>query len=252
MTDTTPAPEGVTPEQVAAILKDVTPTRSDPLASGHTALVKWLRNPWRKCDDVARGPIPEWTIGLMHEAATMLEALAADRDAQKARADALRHSYDELYADALADARSDAQEFEGELWKLLRDYLTKLNLDWSDYTDDGITAEQAIEHIRECMDGETARADALAKERDRFEAALARCCQVGGQTYYIDRIQAAEAKVARLVDAMNKIKALGDNAECCGQGECGGYSPPECCGQPLYGLDRAQNIARAIIAEVQG
>lgn len=85
--DTTPTPEGVTP------------ARSDPLASGHTALVKWLRNPWRKCDDVARGPIPEWTLGLMHEAATMLEALAADLAAQKARADALAERLERETAD---------------------------------------------------------------------------------------------------------------------------------------------------------
>lgn len=114
-----------------------------------------------------------------------VEALAADRDEQKARADAMQRGYDELYADALADAQSDAQEFEGELWKRLRDYLTELNLDWSDYTEDGIMAEQAIEHIRECMDDETARAEAA-------EAALA----------------AEKAKVARLVEYYEAAEAF--------------------------------------------
>lgn len=128
------------------------------------------------------------------------EALAADRDAQKARADAMQRSYDELYADALADARSDAQEFEGDLWKLLRDYLTELNLDWSDYTEDGITAEQAIEHIRECMDGETVRADAAEAQ---LKAVLDREAET--QRRHDAKIEAAEAKVARLVEAIDYI-----------------------------------------------
>lgn len=39
----------------------------------------------------------------------------------------------------------------------------------------------------------------LTKERDRFEAALARACLVGGTTYLVERAEAAEAKVAKLV-----------------------------------------------------
>lgn len=136
-------------------------------------------------------------------AETVLRALAADRDAQKARADAMQRSYDELYADALADARSDAQEFEGDLWKLLRDYLTELNLDWSDYTEDGITAEQAIEHIRECMDGETARADAAEAQ---LKAVLDR--EAGTQRRHDAKIEAAEAKVAKLVEYYEAAEAF--------------------------------------------
>jgi hypothetical protein len=55
---------------------------------------------------------------------------------------------------------------------------------------------------------------------------------------------AAQAENARLREALTKIDALDDSAECCGNGICGGYSPPECCGNPQYGLDRARSIAR--------
>lgn len=63
MTDTTPTPEGVTPEQVAAMCKRL---QMMPTYSGDPKGLHWTPD----------------------KAAAMLEALAADRDAQKARADA--------------------------------------------------------------------------------------------------------------------------------------------------------------------
>jgi len=63
MTDTTPALEGVTPEQVAAMCKRL---QMMPTYSGDPKGLHWTPD----------------------KAAAMLEALAADRDAQKARADA--------------------------------------------------------------------------------------------------------------------------------------------------------------------
>ena len=49
---------------------------TNPTPEAIEALRNYLRNPWYKCDDRARGPIPEWCIALMHEAADMLTALA--------------------------------------------------------------------------------------------------------------------------------------------------------------------------------
>lgn len=67
-----------------------------PVAGENAALVKWLRDPWSKCDDVARGPIPDWVFGLMHQAANVIEAqaaqiaeLTAERDASEASEQAL-------------------------------------------------------------------------------------------------------------------------------------------------------------------
>lgn len=95
MTDTTPALEAVTPEQVAAILKDVTPAPwsffqdeddSDRAYFGVTAPsgdVCMMSNAriWRGKQTIANARFIEW-------ARNNIKALAADRDAQKARADA--------------------------------------------------------------------------------------------------------------------------------------------------------------------
>ena len=45
----------------------------------------------------------------------------------------------------------------------------------------------------------------LRAERDRFEAALGRACQVGGTTYLVERAEKAEAERDRLRDALHRI-----------------------------------------------
>lgn len=62
---------------------------------------------------------------------------------------------------------------------------------------------------------------------------------------------AEPALLAEAVEVLRAITALDDTAECCGHGVCGGYSPPECCGQPLYGLDRAKNAATAFLSKLE-
>lgn len=101
--------------------------------------------------------------------------LRALLDALEKAQDNAALTYDDLYADALADARSDAQDFEGDLWREVRKYLTELNLDWRDYADDGILAEDAIQYVRDCMDEETRRAEAAEAKLARMEAALIWC-----------------------------------------------------------------------------
>lgn len=76
-------------------------------------------------------------------------------------------------------------------------------------SDEAMWSRQAADRI-EALVGEVKR---LTGERDRFEAALGRACLVGGTTYLIDRAEAAEAKVAKLVEALRKI-ADGFGCEC--------------------------------------
>ena len=45
----------------------------------------------------------------------------------------------------------------------------------------------------------------LRAERDRFEAALGRACQVGGTTYLVERAEKAEAERDRLRAALDEI-----------------------------------------------
>lgn len=70
--DTTPAPQAVTPEQVAAKARSTAEKGASSYGSG------WL---------------PAHVCELLMETAAMLEALAADRDAQKARADAAERRF---------------------------------------------------------------------------------------------------------------------------------------------------------------
>ena len=57
-----------------------------------------------------------------------------------------------------------------------------------------------------------------------------------------------EARVTALEAALRKIEAEVDQPECCGNGTTGtAYEPPECCNQPLYGIDRAKRIAAAAL-----
>ena len=103
-------------------------------------------------------------------ASAALDKLIAE--AVKAERDALEVQYDELYADALADAKSDSQEFEGELWKAIRSILDDLDYDWSgDAQEDGVSADEAAQFIRDALDCNSLRAQ-LAEAQKR-EARLA-------------------------------------------------------------------------------
>ena len=127
-----------------------------------------------------------------HETADTLRALITLATAQAAQIAGLQRTYDDLYSDALADAKSDAQDFESDLWAVVRGYLDELHFDWRDFMEDGVTADEAMSHIRECMDEETRHAEAA-------ETALA----------------AERAKVARLVEALRPFDAcvFNDNGD---------------------------------------
>jgi hypothetical protein len=120
---------------------------------------------------------PGSLISLIDELSDRVKADAARIAELEAQIAEKERTYDDLYADALADAKSDAQDFDSDLWVEVRKYLTELHLDWRDYAEDGITADCAVQYIRDCMDGETARADRLsamlkeAEEVGRKEAA---------------------------------------------------------------------------------
>lgn len=90
---------------------------------------------------------------------------------------------------------------------------------------------------------------ALAPADDLAEVAALqlRPTEVSIDVSVFERLQAAEAEVARLREALTKIEGLDDSAECCGVGIQDGYGPPECCGMPIYGIGRALLIARAAL-----
>jgi len=63
-------------------------------------------------------------------------------------------------------------------------------------------------------------------------------------------LKEAKAEIERLQAALERINALDDQAECCGNGAYNHPgNPPECCNKPIYGLDRAKVIATAALAQ---
>jgi len=122
--DTTPAPEGVTPEAVAAILKDVTPapwTEHDQGKHPHP----FICGPTTSYEHGEDKPVVAYVTGLdalanrrfIAWARNNIEALAADLAAQKARADAAERERDELAA-ALDTLESDAGiTTNGNMWR---------------------------------------------------------------------------------------------------------------------------------------
>jgi hypothetical protein len=84
-----------------------------------------------------------------------------------------------------------------------------------------------------------------ARILEAFPVAVEGCAEVLRLT---EANAALAEELARMRGVLGEVAALDDNAECCGHGVCSGYSPPECCGQPEYGLDRAQRLARAALS----
>jgi hypothetical protein len=71
-----------------------------------------------------------------------------------------------------------------------------------------------------------------------------------GGDAYAERIALACSMHDILVEALRKIQADDDHPECCGVGVQTGFSAPECCAEPRYGIDRAKDAARIALAKL--
>jgi hypothetical protein len=164
----------------------------------------------------------EHELEVVDEAADMLEALAAKLAEVTAERDALKATYEDIYADAMSDAESDAQDFESNLWKCIRSLLDELDFDWSgDAQFDGVTADDAVQFLREVLNGETSRAKAAETKLTHTITAW------GKDALRVEELEAEVARLRRTVDAAAKLGRivgfLGDDEgriaaflECCG------------------------------------
>lgn len=213
MTDTTPAPEGVTPEQVAAMCRTM---RERPYRlGGETEDQASLRR-----------------IKERDDAATMIEALAADLAAQKARAEKLGRE--------LNIARYGQPDFS---WSVHKEAMGDL--------------EAALAAAEARADAAEAERDKLRREGNPADHALVdkyRNYQThkagvfnfpGDVAAIIRRLEAAEAKVARLVEML--LRFLPDYEPW--MDEWPDDAVASTYKRHTYGDHRA---ARAVIAEVQG
>lgn len=94
------------------------------------------------------------------------------------------------------------------------------------------------------LDDETGSIVGHIAEAGRDDAELIAALRNAAQ----DLLDAAE-RAQKLEEALRKIQALDDGAECCGQGVFTGPPYPECCNQPLYGLDRAKALSIRALKE---
>jgi hypothetical protein len=137
-------------------------------------LVKRLREGATWDDDVAAADrIDELEVSLQavlnREAATTAryDAKTDELEAKLAKAekerDALKVTYDDIYADAMSDAESDAKDFEGDLWKGVRRLITELGFDWSgDVQYDGVPADEAVDFLSETINEAYSERERLA------------------------------------------------------------------------------------------
>jgi len=81
--------------------------------------------------------------------------------------DALKVTYDDIYADAMSDAESDARDFESDLWKGIRKLITELGFDWSgDVQYDGVPADEAVSFLRQAIEELEEKLRARTAERN--------------------------------------------------------------------------------------
>lgn len=110
---------------------------------------------------------PEACLRDSYEAADAIRALAAENDRLRAECDEQRSRAQEAESQITRAQEQVSAEFEGDCWKALRNLLDRTGFDWSEYSEDGVTASEAQEWIEE--------------ELDRLEAAIDAAWQAGAE-----------------------------------------------------------------------
>lgn len=127
----------------------------------------------------------------------MFVALASSEPELRAEIVRLTRERDEALSrveELEGEAETVSAEFEGDCWKALRSLLSECNFDWRDVEPDGVTADDAREHISTTLDelekGET-------RNRERAEAAES-------------RVEALSAEVGKLTEALEPFAKQAD------------------------------------------
>jgi chromosome segregation ATPase len=173
-------------------------------------------------------------------AQTVMDNTVAELERER---DALKATYDDIYADAMSDAESDARDFESDLWKGIRKLITELGFDWSgDVQYDGVPADEAVSFLREAIGELEEKLRARAAERNHANDV---------NDAAIEGVNRLKAKLAKAVEALRyyaneenyKGVSLTDPCGCCSSW----YEPKI----HIDGEDSG-HIARATLAEIEG
>ena len=153
------------------------------------------------------------TAPIQQEAAATIRALAAENARLRAERDEQRERAEEAESEITRAQEQVSDEFEGDCWKAMRNLLDRTGFDWSDYSEDGVTASDAQRWIVEELDRLEAERDAAwqagavamrAKATDRAdEIAVSMFVQQtgGAAQYFANRSDMAEF-IARAIRAL--------------------------------------------------
>ena len=93
-------------------------------------------------------------------------ALLAERDRLRGEVSALKDHVEDLER----DAEIVSLDFEGDCWRALKKLLHENHFDWSDVDGDGVTADEAIDYIRETINSLEADMNAFKERADTAHA----------------------------------------------------------------------------------
>lgn len=96
----------------------------------------------------------------LDHAATLVRALAADNAHLRAERDEQRERAEEAESEITRAQEQVSAEFEGDCWKVLRALLDRTDFDWPQYSEDGVSSDDAYQWIAEELDRLEAERDA--------------------------------------------------------------------------------------------
>lgn len=92
--------------------------------------------------------------------ASAIRALAAENTRLRAERDEQRERAEEAESEITRAQEQVSAEFEGDCWKAMRNLLESTGFDWSEYSEDGVSASEAQRWIVEELDRLEAERDA--------------------------------------------------------------------------------------------
>ena len=109
---------------------------------------------------------------------TLARTLAAENTRLRAERDEQRERAEEAESEITRAQEQVSAEFEGDCWKAMRNLLERTGFDWSEYSEDGVSASEAQRWIVEELDRLEAERDAAwqagaeaMRERAAYEVA---------------------------------------------------------------------------------
>lgn len=126
-----------------------------------------------------------YTADMIERLHTAVATLTRERDEARDRAEELEDAAEKV-----------SVEFEGECWAVLRTLLSECNFPWDLSEPDGVTAQEALDYIRETM-----------SEADKTEG------------YLKARAEAAEAREAKLREVLSALDRMNRGVDWCDQDE---------------------------------